>query len=283
MRGMRYSYLHVGQFWEFGMRYEEIRKACPAWLGLGAAAVFGVFFATSSNAGEHDLIEQDAEKILTEMSAYLSELSSFSADFDASTDIMTADGQKIKLASSGNITLNRPGQFRIQRLSSFTEMDIVLDEELLTVYGEQINGYLQVPATTIDEAIATVRDDIGFEVPGADILSSNPLNMDSTDIVSGIHVGMTTIGGALVHHLAFRGDEVDWQIWVRDGNQPLPVKYVITSKLLAGAPEYALGITNWNTEPQIDDTTYTFVPPEGAQPITSVTIDAAGNITERSE
>lgn len=217
------------------------------------------------------------------MSSYLGGLTSFSVEFDASTDIITSQGQKLKLASSGNVVLNRPGQFRIQRLGAIAEMELVLDGEQLTIYGMNINGYYQIPVATIDEAIDKVRDDIGFEAPGADILSSNPFDMEVTDVTSGDHIGMTTIGGETVHHLAFRGDQVDWQIWVLDGDAPLPLKYVITSKLHAGAPEYSVDFTNWNTEPQLDGDSFMFTPPSDAKKIKSLTIDQTGNISNYVE
>ena len=265
------------------MKNTLIRKPRWAALGISVAALLSGFVATDSFAGDQAMIDPDADKVLSEMSAYMSGLSGFAADFDASTDIITFDGQKVKLAASGNLIVSRPGKFRIKRLGSLAEMEFVLDGETLTLYGMRINAFLELPAASIDEAIAKIRDDIGLEVPGADILSADPLNLDVTDVVSGVHVGMTTVGGDPVHHLAFRGDQVDWQIWIKDGEEPLPVKYVITSKLTAGAPEYALQISNWNIAPQIDDATFAFVPPSGAQSLTSITIDAAGNIIGSSE
>ncbi len=253
-------------------------------VGLSAAVLLNGIMATSSSAAsEQEMIDPDAEKVLTEMSEYLGGLSKFSADFDASTDIITSQGQKIKLAQSGNFLVSRPDKFRVTRLGEFAETEFILDGEQLTLHGLKINGYFQTQATTIEEAIAIVRDDIGLEAPVADLLIAKPLDMAMTDITTGSHIGMTTVGGATVHHLAFRGSLVDWQIWIKDGEEPLPVKYVITSKFVAGAPEYALLITNWNTDPQIDEGSFTFTPPADAKLITSVTVNVIGNATNVSE
>jgi len=51
-----------------------------------------------------------------------------------------------------------------------------------------------------------------------------------------------------VEHLAFRGAETDWQIWIDIGARPVPRKYIITSKTLAGAPQYTLRIKDWKTD-----------------------------------
>ena len=46
---------------------------------------------------------------------------------------------------------------------------------------------------------------------------------------SGFVVGPSVVGGVKSTHLAFRGAEVDWQIWIENGDKPLPRKYVITT------------------------------------------------------
>jgi len=53
------------------------------------------------------------------------------------------------------------------------------------------------------------------------------------------------VDGVECEHLAFRGVDTDWQIWIETGARPVPRKYVITSKTLAGAPQYTLRIKDW--------------------------------------
>jgi hypothetical protein len=266
------------------MKWVKMKKPVFLLFGLGTAILSnGIMPTSSAAAGDQVNIEPAAERILTGMSEYLGGLARFSADYDASTDVVLSQGQKIKLAHSGQFVVSRPDKLRIIRLGEFAQMDFALDGGQIFVYGQQINGYLQASASTIDEAIAFVRDDIGMEAPGADLLAVRPLDMTVTDITTGFHVGMTTVGGVAVHHLAFRGAEVDWQIWIKDGEEALPLKYVITSKLLAGAPEYSVLMTNWNTEPETGDTTFTFTPPAGAKQLTSIAVDEIGNANNGSE
>jgi hypothetical protein len=70
-----------------------------------------------------------------------------------------------------------------------------------------------------------------------------------------------------VHHLAFRTPSIDFQVWVQDGDKPLPRKYVITTKWMTGAPQNGVELTDWNLAPRIDDTVFTFTPPAGARKI----------------
>jgi hypothetical protein len=68
-------------------------------------------------------------------------------------------------------------------------------------------------------------------------------------------------------HLAFRNDETDWQLWVRQGPEAIPCKLVITSKAVTGAPQYTLTVKEWKTDAVPADTTFSFAAPAGAQSV----------------
>lgn len=251
---------------------------------LAASALMAlVMVASPLPARAEPTIDPDAAKVLSQMQAYLGGLKSFTVKYDSDFDILTPLGEKLKLLSSGDIAVHRPGQMRITRKGALSDVSLILDGKQLTLLGKKRNAYLQAPATTIDDAIAIVRDEIGFPAPGADILATLPFDLDTADVVSGKHVGMSMIGGQMVHHLAFRGSQIDWQLWVKDGPEPLPLRYVVTSKWTTGAPEYSLTLSDWNVSPVEDPAAFTFTPPAGAQEITGVVVDDAGEITGITE
>jgi hypothetical protein len=94
---------------------------------------------------------------------------------------------------------------------------------------------------------------------------------------------MTFTDGVAVHHLAFRGVEVDWQIWVTAGDRPVPLRYVIVSKVVASGPQYTLELRNWHLAPAIDAARFRFAPPPGARQLdpSSVTANAIGDLVLR--
>jgi len=56
-------------------------------------------------------------------------------------------------------------------------------------------------------------------------------------------------------HLAFPRRRYGLQIWIETGTKPAPPQIVITSKTLAGAPQYTLRIKDWKrTRSPIADT-----------------------------
>ena len=123
---------------------------------------------------------------------------------------------------------------------------MVFDGKTLTLLRKDENLYAQVEAPgSIDNLIDTLRDKYHRPVPGADLLTSNvydqlmPLVVDTKDLGSGV------IGGVECNHLAFRTEEVDWQIWIAVGDRPYPCRLVITSKQVAGFPQYTAQVRAW--------------------------------------
>jgi hypothetical protein len=174
--------------------------------------------------------------------------------------------------------VQRPDKLHASRKGAVADLELILDGSALTLYGKKANAFFQLPATTIDQAVDALRNSVGFDAPGADLLSEKPLQHAETDTTVGMHVGMAFIDGVEVHHLAFRGKEVDWQLWVSDGEKPLPLKYVITSKWVAASPEYSIEFRDWNTAPSIDDASFVFTPSKDARKLGALTADATGEI-----
>ena len=97
---------------------------------------------------------------------------------------------------------------------------------------------------------------------------------------SGFYAGLSAVLGVECHHLAFRGEETDWQIWIENSERPLPKKCVITTKWVAGAPQFTALLTNWDVSPQLKDSLFTFVPPGKAQKIEFLPVDESETTQE---
>jgi hypothetical protein len=250
-------------------------RAALSLAGLGMCLLVSV-----SAAQAEDAADADARKVLGAMSSYLGGLKSFSASYSAVDEVVTKEGQKLQFLHSGEIAIQRPNKLHAIRTGAAGTAEIFFDGKSLELYRRDANVYLQFDAANIDQAIDVIHN-FGFDAPGADLLTSKPLDPSTTDLVSGTHVGMTFVNGTKVHQMAFRGTDVDWQLWVMEGDKPLPVRYVVTTKNSPGAPEFTLQLSDWNTSLQIDAARFTFVPPQGATKLdpTAVEINAIGDLT----
>lgn len=249
-------------------------------LGLTTGVACALFSALVMPAAGDEAVEPDAAKVLHAMSAYLGGLKSFSVKYDVDIETVSFATEKLEFSSSGEVAAQRPDRLHATRKGALIDAEIFLDGKTLSIFGKKLNGYIQLPATSIDSAVDAVNDELDFDAPGADFLVSKPFDEASTDLVSGRHIGMAYVDGIAVHHLAFRGKEVDWQLWVEDGDKPLPLKYVITNKWMTGAPEYTLHFRDWNVAPTLDAAMFSFSPPAGAKQLSDVVLDQMGGLAE---
>jgi hypothetical protein len=86
-------------------------------------------------------------------------------------------------------------------------------------------------------------------------------------VTSGKLVGEEVVNGTPVQHLAFRGKDVDFQVWIETGARPVPRRYVITSKDVKGSPDFRVEFSNWDFETKLPDDRFAFMAPPGAEKI----------------
>ena len=126
------------------------------------------------------------------------------------------------------------------------------------------------------------REEIDIIAPAGDLLYANAYDILMEDVISGMYVGAGTVAGVRCHHLAFRGTQTDWQIWIEDGARPLPRKMVITSKWMTGAPQYTVTTSDWNMAPKLAAGRFKFVPPKDAVQLDFIAPAAAPALSRQS-
>jgi hypothetical protein len=210
--------------------------------------------------------EADAKQLLKTMSNYLAAQKAISFEYDTNLEIVTKQEQKLALASSGTVTLNRPDKLRATRTGGFANVEMVFDGKTLSLLGKDRNLYAQaeVPGT-IDHLVDELRDKFNRPLPAADLLMSDPyaelmpLVVDVKDLGSGV------IRGVECDHLAFRTKEdVDFQIWIAQGDRPYPCRYVVTSTKVTGWPQYTIDVRSWKTGTEVASDDFSFTVPVDA-------------------
>jgi hypothetical protein len=230
-------------------------KMCTRWVSVVALAMI-ILFGTSIGVRAD---EADAKRILKAMSDYMAAQKSISFEYDATLEVITKDNQKLALASSGTLTLNRPNKFHVTRAGGFADVEMVFDGKTLTLLGKNHNLYTQLDVPgTIDHMIDELRNTYNRPLPAADLLLSNSYDALMAEVVDVKDLGSGVVGGIECDFLAFRTDEVDWQIWIAHGKNPYPCRYVITSKLLSSGPQYTIQIRDWKTGGDVAATDFSF-------------------------
>lgn len=224
------------------------------------ATLVATFIAFTAQPARAD----DPAKLLKAMADYTAAQKSISATFDSDVEVVTPELEKLQFASSGKIQLSRPDKLRISRTGGYTDVDFIYDGKTASIYGNNAKAYIQADLVgTVDQLIDLIQARSGAAMPGTDLLLTNAYDELMSNVVQAQHIGQGVVDGVECEHLAFRGVDTDWQIWIESGTRPLPRKYVITSKAVTGAPQYTLRIRDWKTDAVADPDTFVFKPPAG--------------------
>jgi len=215
-------------------------------LSISVAVLSLVIGLGASSGARAD--EADAKRLLKAMSDYMASQTAISFGFDAVLGVITTDNQKLALASSGTVILNRPDKIRATRAGGHVDIEMVFDGETLTLFGNDANLYTQISVPgTIDNLVDVLRDEYNRPLPAADLLMSNVYDELMADVIDIKDLGSGVIDGVECDYFAFRNEVVDWQIWIAQGDNPYPCRYVITSKDIPHSPEYSIQIRDWKT------------------------------------
>jgi hypothetical protein len=222
-----------------------------------------------------------AKDMLKAMSDYLAAQKSIAFGYDTNFEVVTKDRQKIALASSGAIELSRPDKVRARRTGGFADVEMVFDGKTLTLLGKNANMYAQADMPgTVDQLIDTLREKLHRPIPGADLLETNVYDALMPEVTDAKDLGSGVIGGIECDHLAFRTEEVDWQIWIAQGANPYPCRYVVTSKKVDQAPQYSIQIRDWKAGGDVAAGDFTFANSTNAKQIDAKDIAEASDLPE---
>jgi hypothetical protein len=235
-------------------------------LGLALPTGVRVVGARRAAAGETKAptptrknISPDAESALRKMTNYLASLQSFKVRSSAQDEVVLKSGQKIDLASQSETSVQRPNKLRSEQVGAKGGLAFYYDGKSMTLTCTANGNYTTKAAPpTIDGAIDQARKDFGIEAPGADLLYSQPYDVLTEQVTGGQVIGHETVDGVPVTHLAFQGEDVDWQIWIKDGAEPLPVWFSIITKTIPSQPEFEVRLTNWETKASLPASTFAF-------------------------
>jgi hypothetical protein len=222
-------------------------------------------------------VEEKADQLLRGMTDFLAKQQAFSAKVDNSIEVVLVSGQKLQFDAASALAVQRPNHLHVTRGGDLIDQALYFDGRAVTLFSN-LDGqghYASLPAAGgLEGALDVAREKLNLEAPAADLLYGNAYDILMEDVMTGMYVGPATIGGVRCHHLAYRGSQTDWQIWIEDGDKPLPRKMVITTKWLTGAPQFTMHTSDWNLAPKFGADAFTFVAPAGAKEVPAATVAA---------
>lgn len=216
-------------------------------------------------------IEPRADEILKKACAYVANLKQFGLKVEETFDEMSASGQKLQFTNRRKVLVRRPGQLMADSEGDTTKRLFYYDGKFITLFDPVAKTYATHEAPpTLDAMFDFLNENLGFSIPTADLLFSDPYKVLTEQVEEGEYIGLHWVGRRKCHHLAFRQRGMDWQLWVDAGDKPLPLKFLITYRRLPGEPQFAT-VFDWDESAKIAEDAFTFKPPADAKKIEFIT------------
>ncbi len=244
-----------------------MRKRLITLIAAGGLAL------SSLGQAETPAVDSAAISALDSMGAYLRTLENFSVKASNTLDEVLDNGQKIQLTTTIDLQVRRPNGLHANIEKDRGTRQMYYDGKEFTLFSPDTSLYATVPAApTLKEVLNKIESKYGITFPLVDLFHWGKDPEAAKDIQSAMVVGPSRINGRMSDHYAFRQEGLDWQIWIAQGEAPLPLKYVITTTDVAGQPQYTANLS-WDTAARPDDAVFTFTPAETHFSIVMIAID----------
>ena len=228
--------------------------------------------AASEKKTASTIIEPEAIAALEKMGNYLRTLKTFEVASSTRTDVIE-DDFKLQFDGSATLKVRRPDRMRIDTTSDRKQRQLFYDGKSATLYAPRLKYYATAAAPpTVRETIEVLAKKYGIDTPLADLFYWGTDQAPLADIKAASYIGPATVDGTPTDQYVFRQEGVDWQIWIQQGNSPLPRKLVITTTSEPAQPEHSANL-RWNLQPKLDEADFVFKPPKGAMKIALQTVD----------
>jgi hypothetical protein len=214
-------------------------------------------------------IDEKSMAILKKMGDVLGKAGKFTVTAHSTHDVVQESGLKIEFGRTIKYAFSRPDRMRVDSQDSDGKKSTVLfDGKSITAYGERQNAYATTELTgTVDDAIVYFVRDLKMRLPLAMLFVTNVNEDLDRRITSLAYVETDTLFDVPCDHLAGTTDTVDFQVWITQGNEPLPRRVSITYREAKGEPQFRARLSEWNFAPAIPDTTFAFTAPDGVEKI----------------
>jgi len=242
----------------------------PKKVSLTVSCALSLMLAGAVHAQEVEIrpqIDQGAMTELNRMSTYLRSLHAFQIKAEIIKEEVLEDGQKVQFAGTVDAVAERPNRMRMDVNSDRQQRLFLYDGTTFTVFAPRQKYYAQVAAPpTIGKLLDDLEDRRSLELPLLDLFRWGMDESDLKNVTSARDLGPSVIDGVSTQHYALRQDGLDRQVWIQNGDYPLPRKVVLTTMTDDARPQYTANYT-WNLAPSFNEESFAFVVPEDAKKI----------------
>lgn len=238
--------------------------------GIKFTAVMLLILAGSGSVANSAESRKDARAldVLNQMAAYTASIDQLVITAEVFADARMDAGLMVSNASELKIKIDRPGSLYLENFDGLNTRKIYIHNGKLTIFNTKNNFYARAKVPEdIEGAMQYAMEEFELETPlGELFFADSALAMMTEQDVVLYLTGKSRIRGVDCHHIAIRGAEIDLQLWVEEGERPVPRKILMTMKWEGGSPRSA-ALMEFSATSGLEQKIFDFNPPEGAQEI----------------
>lgn len=240
---------------------------------LGLVASTSLIVASSlsiSYAQTASTVALKPEQIFQQMGDFLAQQKAFSFQADVAVDEVSSSGQKIQFGAQTQYVVVRPNKLYANYKGDRRQANFYYDGTSFTMEDTNKNLYATIAASSdINTLVDSLQERYDLTLPMGDLVSTDTYQKILANVASKAtsisYIGIGAVNGVACHHLAFSNEDLDWQIWIKVNDPPLPCKFIITYKNEPESPQYTAVLSNWDFSLKAsDDAKFTFTPPANA-------------------
>lgn len=232
--------------------------------------------AAGTQAAAQGASPPSSREVLRSMAKTLQAAKQFSFHTELNFDDVLDDGQLVQFAGATKIKVRRDDGLSVDYRDDLSAKQLWYDGKTLTLLDVGAGVYASAPAPPgLEATVEQFERDYGLFMPLSEIVVNDPYETTMAQARSGKYLGIHDVDGTPCHHLAFVGDQRDWQIWVETGKTPVPRKLVVTYKDVPGSPQYMANMMDWDLAAKLSDADFQAKVPEEASAIEFLAIEEA--------
>jgi hypothetical protein len=219
--------------------------------------------AASAKAQEPDL-DDEAVQVMKALGDWLSKVDRFSVYVDVTADEVYPGETRVQRSYVMEMRVLKPTGFNVMLKGASGLREYAFDGKEFAVYYKSRNVLAVAPFSGTNEgAIGFAAEKLDVVVPLADIILGSK-TYTAEDMLSAIYVGKTEIGGSECHHVLALMDDVDLQLWIDAGPEPMIRKFLLTYKSIPGYPQYSATLQRWDVKSPVDGKSLKLDAPQNA-------------------
>jgi len=217
--------------------------------------------------------DEKTSEVLKKLGVAIKDAQSLHCEMTVVTTV--TDGDEKREAGNLKVTVDvqRPNKFALRVNSNKDKaggLEVVSDVAKLNVLAKRLKQYTEDKAPEKLTPVAQRLQRLGVFNTGMlfqNVLAADPVEALMEGVTEAKHAGMEKVGGKDCHHLKFKQQGMDWDLWVAAEGDAFVLKASSEQDTPNGKLVISETYSNWkrNAEPAKD--AFNFTPPEEAKKV----------------